>query len=78
MILPLTPGIVDQIERYMGDRERCMPSERKALEAKGFVAKERLHYGPNSTDIDGTASRHGEDDSTRTDGRPEGEADRCD
>lgn len=27
-----------QIERYMGDPERCMPSERDRLERAGFVA----------------------------------------
>lgn len=33
------PEVRDQVERYMGDPERCMPSERLALESMGFVAK---------------------------------------
>lgn len=34
----LPSHIREQIERFMGDRERCMPSERVALERKGFKA----------------------------------------
>lgn len=33
------PVIRDQVERYIGDPERCMPSERARWEAAGFVAK---------------------------------------
>lgn len=40
----LPPEIRDMIERYMGDRERCMPSEREALEKQGFVAKVKNDY----------------------------------
>jgi hypothetical protein len=32
------PAIREQIERYLGDRERCMPSERARLERDGFTA----------------------------------------
>lgn len=34
------PVVRDQVERYIGDPERCMPSERARMEAVGFVAKE--------------------------------------
>lgn len=34
-------AIKGTIGRYMGDPERCMPSDRKALEAKGYIAIER-------------------------------------
>lgn len=36
------PAVKDQIERFMADRFRCMPSERVRLEAMGFKAKEHL------------------------------------
>jgi hypothetical protein len=35
-------AVRDQIERAMADPERMMPSERAALEAKGFVARAPL------------------------------------
>lgn len=33
----------ETIERYMGDPERCMPSERAALERMGYKAMERVY-----------------------------------
>lgn len=41
----VTPDSREQVERYMGDPERCMPSERIMLEQAGFkaIVKERPH-----------------------------------
>lgn len=44
----ITPEIRDQVERYMGDRERCMPSERAVLERQGFKAIERQYPNENA------------------------------
>lgn len=39
------PEMREQVERQMGDRERCMPSERAMLELAGFraIVKEYPH-----------------------------------
>lgn len=46
------PIIRDQIERFMADRMRCMPSERAYLESFGFIARqvnEKLMADQNTT-----------------------------
>lgn len=39
-----------QLERFMADRERCMPSERARLEQAGFVAAKPLKENDNAED----------------------------
>jgi hypothetical protein len=41
MVMTVPPAIRDQIERYMADRARCMPSERQRLEEAGFTAADQ-------------------------------------
>jgi len=54
----MDPERREQIERAMADPERCMPSERAALEAQGFVAKtERIEPGEGVGGVSGSAAR---------------------